>query len=103
MRCPPELLDDVGDVIAEVRAWPDVVERKPFVFYACRQPFFHFHLVEGRRRRADVRGRTAWVSIELPRPLTPTRREKLVRALRRCYRERTADDRLRRRGPKPAR
>jgi hypothetical protein len=29
-------LDDVADVIATVRDWDDVVERKPGVFYARR-------------------------------------------------------------------
>jgi len=100
LRCPPELLDDVADVIAEVRGWPDIVERKPFVFYARRRPFFHFHLVEDGRRRADVRGRSGWVSIGLPRPLTPARRGKLVRELRRCYRERVSDASPRRRPPR---
>jgi hypothetical protein len=89
MRCPPELLDDVADVIDDIRGWPEVVERKPGVFYAGRLPFLHFHLVEGGRRRADIRGRAAWHSIELPRPLTATRRQQLLRELRRRYRERT--------------
>jgi hypothetical protein len=57
--------------------------------YARRLPFLHFHLVEGGRRRADVRGRTGWHSIELPRPLTVTKRRELLRELRTRYRERT--------------
>ena len=77
-------------MIDDVRRWPDVVERKPFVLYACRQPFLHFHLVEGARRRADVRGRWAWVSIDLPRPLPATKRRELLRELRKHYRERIA-------------
>jgi hypothetical protein len=88
-RCPPELLDDVADVIAEVRDWDDVVERKPGVFYARRLPFLHFHLFEGVRRRADIRGRAAWISIDLPRPVTARRRRELLRELRKRYRERT--------------
>ena len=88
-RCPPELLDDVADVIAEVRDWDDVVERKPGVFYARRLPFLHFHLFEGVRRRADIRGRTAWISIDLPRPVTVTKRRQFLRELRKRYRERT--------------
>jgi hypothetical protein len=89
VRCPPELLVDVEDVIDEVRGWPGVIEKTPGVFYARRLPFLHFHLVEGGRRRADVRGRTGWHSIELPRPLTVTKRRELLRELRTCYRERT--------------
>ena len=89
-HCPAELLDDVADLIDEVRGWPDVIERKPGVFYARRLPFLHFHLIEGVRRRADVRGRTAWHSIDLPRPLPATRRRAFLRELKKCYRERTA-------------
>ena len=88
-RCPPELLDDVADVIAEVRDWDDVVERRPGVFYARRLPFLHFHLFEGVRRRADIRGRAAWISIDLPRPVTATKRRQFLRELRKRYRERT--------------
>ena len=90
MGCPPELLDDLADVIDDLRGWPDVVERKPGIFYARRLPFLHFHLFEGVRRRADVRGRAAWVSIDLPRPLPATKRRELLRELRTRYRERTA-------------
>jgi len=32
-HCPPELLDDLPELIARVRTWPDVAERAPFVFY----------------------------------------------------------------------
>jgi hypothetical protein len=102
-HCPPELLNDVADVIAEVRGWPDVVERKPGVFYARRRPFLHFHLFEGVRRRADVRGRSAWISIDLPRPVTATKRRELLRELRRQYRERGVSDRAGRRRPRRAR
>lgn len=80
--CPPELLDDLADLLAEVRTWAWVVERKPNVFYVRRQPFLHFHLIEGRRRRADVKGRTGWVQLDLPRPLSTTRRRAFLRELR---------------------
>ena len=30
-HCPPELLDDLADVLAEVRAWAGVIEKKPGV------------------------------------------------------------------------
>ncbi len=56
--CPPDLLDDLADLLAEVRTWAWVSKKKPNVFYVRRQPFLHFHLVEGGRRRADVKGRT---------------------------------------------
>jgi hypothetical protein len=86
-RCPVELLDDVGDVIAEVRSWQGVVEKKPAVLYLQRQPFLHFHLIEGVRRRADIKAGAGWIQVELPQPLSATRRRAFVRELRRRYRE----------------
>ena len=85
--CPPELLDDLADLLAEVRTWTWVTEKKPNVFYVRRQPFLHFHLVEGGRGRADVKGRTDWVQLDLPRPITPTRRRAFLRELRTHYGE----------------
>ncbi|MBI1847696.1 MAG: hypothetical protein HYR86_12080 [Candidatus Rokubacteria bacterium] len=117
--CPPALLDDLAEVLAEVRAWAGVVEKKPGVFYVRRQPFLHFHLVRdtsgyrggprgsrgaserrrvrgapgapqlqpGWRRRADVKGRTAWAQLDLPRPASAARRRALLRELRARHRE----------------
>jgi hypothetical protein len=68
--CPPELLDDLAEVLVDVRTWPGVVEKRPGVFYACREPFLHFHLLACGRRRADVKGQRTWVQLDLPRPVT---------------------------------
>lgn len=86
-HCPPELLDDIADLIDHVRAWPGVVERSPGVLYARRQPFLHFHLMEGRRRRADVKGGDGWTSLELPRPISASRRRAFLHLLRARYSE----------------
>ena len=86
-RCPPELLDDLVDVFAEVRTWAGVVEKKPAIFYLRRQPFLHFHLVEDARRRADVKTRNGWKEIELPRPLPAAKRRAFLRELSLRYRE----------------
>jgi hypothetical protein len=87
-HCPPHLLDDLTDLLADVRTWPDVVEKSPGVFYVRREPFLHFHLLEqGRRRRADVKGRTDWSQIDLPRPVSVAKRRVLLRELRRRYAE----------------
>ena len=88
--CPPELLDDLSDVLAEVRTWAGVIEKRPNVFYVRREPFLHFHLVEGGRRRADVKGRTNWVQLDLPRPVSATRRRALLSELRIRYGEKVA-------------
>jgi hypothetical protein len=87
-RCPFELLDDLGDVLAEVRGWAGVEETSPGVFYVRRQPFLHFHLLTGGRRRGDIKGTGGWVSLDLPRPISATRRQALRRWLRTHYRER---------------
>jgi hypothetical protein len=84
-HCPPELLEDIADVIAEVRTWAGVAEPTRAVFYLRRQPFLHFHRLEGGGRRADVKGPAGWIQIDLPQSLTATRRRALLREVRRQY------------------
>jgi hypothetical protein len=84
-HCPPDQLDDLADLFAEIPAWPGVVERKPGVFYVRHQPFLHLHLLEGGRRHADVKGRADWLRFPLPRPLPASRRRAFVRQLRIRY------------------
>ena len=86
-HCPPDLLDDLAGLLTEVRAWPDVVEKSAGVFYVRKQPFLHFHLLQGRHRRADVKGRTEWSQLELPRPISAANRRRFLRELRRRYAE----------------
>ena len=91
-HCPPGLLDDIADVLAGVRRWPGIVEKSPGVFYARRNPFLHFHLVkggpvDGERRRADVKGRAGWTSLDLPRPISAAKRRAFLRLLGARYRE----------------
>jgi hypothetical protein len=87
-HCPPALLDDLADLLDEVRVWAGVVEKGPGVFYAGREPFLHFHLTAEGGRRGDVKGRGGWIAIELPRPISARRRETFRRELRRRYLER---------------
>jgi len=87
-HCPPDQLDDLGELFAEIRTWAGVAEKTPGVFYVRRQPFLHFHLVEGGRRRADVKGRGGWVQLDLPRPASGARQRALLRELRGRYAER---------------
>jgi hypothetical protein len=111
-HCPPALLDDIADVLADVRTWPGIIEKSPGVFYARRNPFLHFHLVkgglvkgglvkgglvkgglvkgalvEGGRRRADVKGRAGWTSLDLPHPISAAKRRAFLRLLGARYRE----------------
>jgi len=68
--CPPELLDDLADLFADLRTWAGVIEKRPGVFYARNRPLLH------------VKGRTNWVQLDLPRPVTAMRRRDLFRAPR---------------------
>jgi hypothetical protein len=85
--CPPELLDDLADLFAKLRTWPGVVEQRPGIFYVGSDPFLHFHLLAGGRRRADIKGQTTWTQLDLPRPVSAMKRQAFVRELRRCYRD----------------
>jgi hypothetical protein len=84
-HCPPELLDDVADVLADLGSWPGIVQRSRGVFYLRRQPFLHFHLLAGGRRCADIKGVNGWNRLDLPRPVSATKRTLLLRALRRHH------------------
>jgi hypothetical protein len=86
-HCPPEMLADLVAVLAEVRGWAGVREDKPGVFYVRRQPFLHFHLMKDGTRCGDIKGSRGWISLDLPRPISATRRQALRRELRRQYRE----------------
>jgi len=88
-HCPPELLDDLADALARVRTWAGVIEKKPGVFYLRREPFLHFHLIDGGRRRADVKGRQGWMSLDLPRPATAVKRRAFLRDVQARYDERS--------------
>jgi len=88
-HCPPEMLDDLADVLSDVRTWAGIVEKKTGVFYVGRQPFLHFHLLLGGRRRADIKGHAEWIQIELPHPVSATRRRAFLGTLQAQYAEKT--------------
>jgi len=85
--CSAAELEDVADVLAEIRTWSGVVEKKPNVFYVPRDPFFHVHMLSSGTRRADVKGRRGWTQIELPRPVSAAARRALLSTLRVRYGE----------------
>jgi len=88
-HCPLHLLDDLADLLAEVRTWSGVIEKKPGVFYVRGQPFLHFHLLAGGRRCADVKVRRAdWVRTDLPRPLPAAERRAFLRQLQQHHGQR---------------
>ena len=87
-HCPPALLRDLAPLFADLRRWPGMVERSRGVFYARGQPLLHFHLTRAGSRRADVRGRDGWTSLDLPTPITAASRRALQRLVEARYRER---------------
>jgi hypothetical protein len=87
-HCPSELLDDLTDVLVEVRGWRGVKEPKPGIFYVRGEPFLHFHLLKDGRRRGDIKGSGGWVSLDLPRPASVKHRQTLRRRLRTHYQAR---------------
>jgi hypothetical protein len=78
-------LRDLAGVLAQVRAWPDVHERTPGVFWIRRTPFLHFH-VRGDDRRAHAKRDGRW-GAEIPVPFDAGTRVKtaLLRELRARY------------------
>jgi hypothetical protein len=86
-HCPPELLDDLTALFAEIREWPGVIEKSRGVFDLARQPFLHFHRRADGRRHADVKSRQGWVPFDLPYPISVTRQRAFRLELRRHYAE----------------
>jgi hypothetical protein len=84
-HCPPERLQDLADVLDEVRRWPGVSEPKPRIFYLRRDAFLHFHLTD-EKRWADARCGADWgPSIDAPIGASDAVKKGLLRKFRRCY------------------
>lgn len=58
-HCPYDRLTDIEDVLETIRAWAEIKEPRPGIFYLRRTPFLHFH-VAGDRRWADIRAGDDW-------------------------------------------
>src|SRR5262245_53407800 len=85
-HCPFEKLEDLGDIFAEIRLWPDVREPTPGIFYVKRVPFLHFHLDRHGRRWADIRDGADWgAEIDLPFTASAATRGRFLREARRRY------------------
>ncbi|HEX6392164.1 MAG TPA: hypothetical protein VFZ97_01900 [Acidimicrobiales bacterium] len=61
-------LDDIADVLQQVRSWDGVEDRGGGTFYLKRKPYLHFHVGQDSRR-ADIRRFDGWVQFDLPEPL----------------------------------
>ena len=65
-HCPPEQLDDIADVLQELRALPGLAEKKPGIFYIRADSFLHFHVKDGRRWAHVKTGRRGgWAELPL--------------------------------------
>ncbi len=89
-HCPPEMLDDLTEVLAAVRRWPSIHEQKLGVYYIARTPFLHFHALRLGRVADSRDGRDWGERIPLAYPIGPTRRRVFLRELRRRYRRTAA-------------
>jgi hypothetical protein len=78
-------LRGIADVLAAIRAFPDIQETRPGIFYVRRRPFLHFH-VRGDARWADAKIGTVW-GPEIPLPFDARARTKaaFVREVRARY------------------
>ena len=80
-----EHLRGITDVLAAIRGFPDIREKRPGIFYVRRVPFLHFH-VRGDDRWADAKIGTAW-GPKIPLPFDAGARAKaaFVREVRARY------------------
>ena len=79
------MLEDLADVLGEIRHWTGISEPKPGIFYLGRVAFLHFHLQQ-ERRWADVRSGADWgPSIDVSIGASGAAKKALLRKLRRCY------------------
>ena len=78
-------LRDLAGVLDEVRAWPDIVERTPGVFWLRRVPFLHFHVKGDDRRAHAKRGATWGAEISVPFDASARAKAALLRELRARY------------------
>jgi hypothetical protein len=77
-------LGDLDDVLREVRKWDGIEDRGGGTFYLKRKPYLHFHV--GRdSRRADIRDLEGWVEFDLPEPLPPAAKRRLLNLLKDVY------------------
>jgi hypothetical protein len=86
MHCPFEELDDLCQVLDQIRTWPDIREPRPGIFYIKRLPFLHFHVDRSQRRWADVREGPSWgTEVEIPYDASMAAHRKFLEEVERRY------------------
>ena len=74
-------LQDLEEILREVRTWPGIDDRGGGTFYLHKKPVLHFHT--GRdSRRADIRRADGWLQVDLPEPAPAAVRRRLLTVLR---------------------
>jgi hypothetical protein len=85
-HCPAERLGDLRGLLSEIARWPEIVERKPGIFYLKRDAFLHFHVDGAERRWADVRDGKSWgAELDLAFGASAAARARFLREARRRY------------------
>lgn len=84
-HCPFEKLEDLVAAFTEIRAWPEIREPKPGIFYFKSKPFLHFHIKDAFRW-ADVRSDGDWERIDAPIPLPRSKVSALLKRIKEHYR-----------------
>lgn len=83
-HCPPEQLEDIAEVLQELRALPGLVEKKTGIFYIKSDGFLHFHVKDGRRWAHVKTGRRGgWEEVELAFNAPATARKAFLTTVRR--------------------
>ena len=83
-HCPPEQLEDIADVLQELRALPGLAEKKPGVFYIKSDSFLHFHVKDGQRYAHVKTGRRGgWAEVPLDFDATAAARKTFLTTVRR--------------------
>ena len=82
----PADLEDLQDLLDQLRAWDGIREKSKNVFYYKSAPFLHFHDKDGKRW-ADIRSKKNWDKL-LKIPFNATARQKaaFLEAVGKCYR-----------------
>lgn len=80
-------LDDLEELLGQVRSWEGVEDRGGGTFYLKHRPYLHFHIGQGSRR-ADIRRVEGWVQFDLPEPLPLAAKRRFLALLKDEYADR---------------
>ncbi len=79
--------EDLRDIEAElksIRQLPNLIEKKPGIFYYKATPFLHFHDKDGKRW-ADVKVASGWKTLDLDFDASKTKRAAFLKAVKQVH------------------